>query len=266
MGETGPAVTETRRWSAWYRTTPAPSRGVGAGPSLPPWRHVRRFAGIAAGLMLFAVVAQGAVSAAAARVAAAAITRALGGHVEVSVTALPFWELAQGRFQHFSVTARDVRDGSLSIARLDAEWSDGSVRMADLRAGRPMQKWVGGGRLDVHLFIRPDALLAALPPTGSLKITALELQPPGAWVVGRVRFGELDLPFRALGSPEVIDGGAVLVFRVTILHAGPLALRSSLGIPVVDLRQTPLNKVLWVEGARVGANGIDVELTNRPSR
>lgn len=266
MGETGPAVAETRRWSAWYRTAPAAPRGVGPGPSRSPWRHVRTLAGLLAGLCLVAVVLQGAVSAAAARVAAAAITRALGGHVDVSVSALPFWQLAQGRFQHFSVTARDVRDGSLSIARLDAQWTDGSVRMAQLRAGQPMQKWVGGGRLDVHLFIHPDALLAALPPTGSLKITALELKPPGAWVVGRVRFGELSLPFRALGTPEVIDGGDVLVFRVTILHAGPLALRSSLGIPVVDLRQTPLNKVLWVEGARVGAKGIDVELTNRPVR
>lgn len=263
LGDTGPDAPPGahRVWQVRSKRRGAAAAGLGP---VRPGSGLRLTIRLLAGLALAAVAAQGAVSAAADRVAAAALTQSLGGEARVTVTALPFWQLARGRFQHLTVTAQNLRTGTLDIRALRADWRDGSVRMAALRAGRPMADWLGGGRLTVHLTLTPRALLDALPPTGALRITRLGLRPPGAWVDGRVALGELHLEFRALGTLRVIDGGDVLVFRVTTLHAGPLVLRSSLGIPVVDLRQTPLRSLLWVTGAHVTATGIDVELTNRP--
>jgi|GEM_PF-5274892 len=254
---------------------PVPRRSVpGPRPKRPPAGRARRGAlravsVVAGGALLATAVfagAQGVVSTAAARIASSALERELGGHVAVSVSAMPAWMLTQGRFQYLSVEGKGLRSGDLRIARLVAHWRNGRVSLAALRRGAPIGAWLTGGRLAVRLWLAPAALLAVIPQSPALRVTSLRLAPPGVWVDGRIRIGELTLPFRALGSPQVVDNGQVLVFRVTKLHAGPIVLRYALGIPVVDLSHTPLHPVLAIDGASVGAKAVQVELVNRAAR
>ncbi|MCL6594601.1 MAG: DUF2993 domain-containing protein [Firmicutes bacterium] len=208
---------------------------------------------------------QGVVSAAAGRMLAAAVRAQWGGRVTAQVVAVPFWQLGWGRFERLTVRGRGLRSGALRIARLDARWDGGRVDLAALAQGRPLAAWMRGGRLKVRLDIGADALRRILPRSGAVTLTGLGLAPPGVWVQGRLRFDELDLPFRAFGRPRVVDGGEVLVFLVTLVHAGPIVLRSGLGVPVVDLRHTELGGALRISGARVEPWGVRVELVNRRS-
>jgi hypothetical protein len=257
LGGTGPAAWPARRTEPPARP-PAAARGaslVGARAAL----------GALLAALALAAACQGAASAAAARIVAAAVRERLGGGaVTATVVALPFWQLAQGRFQHLSVRGVDVRGGRLAIAQMRADWRDGRVDVRALEAGRPLRSWVRGGRLVVRLTLGPAALVRALPRTGTLTVTRLSLAPPGVRVYGRLRFDGLDLPFRAFGEPRVVDAGNVLVFLVTAVRAGPFALRSALGVPVVDLRRTALGGALWIQGAHVGRRAIVVVLCNRP--
>jgi hypothetical protein len=212
------------------------------------------------------IVVPGAAASAVGRIVAGAVEAQVGGQVRAEVRALPFWQLGRGRFQHLTVVGEDLQSGALTIASLRADWSDGRVDMAALEHGAPIAAWAKGGRLVVQLTIGARALDAIVPHRGALAILGVRLAGPDAIVHGRLRFDGIDLPFRAVGRPAVVDDGSVLLFRVTVVSAGPLALRDALGLPVVDLRRTPLWGALWIVGARIARNRVVVTLANRPTR
>jgi len=253
----GPASQIARR----YGTPIAPAPRTGRRDT--PW--LRRLLALCLALLTVGAALQGVTALAVGTVVAGAVEQQLGGHVTARISALPFWQLAAGRFEHLTVAGQNLRSGDLAIAQMRAEWAHGRVDMAALEAGRPIADWLSGGRLTVTLVLGASALRRAAPHRGTLSVTAIRLEPPDVRVTGRLRFDGLDLPFRATGRPDVVDGGDVLVFLVTVVNAGPIVLRSALGQPVVDLRRTPLSGVLWITGARVHRDGVVVELANRPA-
>lgn len=197
----------------------------------------------------------------ASRVASAALTRSLHAkRAQVSIRAFPFWELFAGRFGSLHVVAYDAVSGRLSIARVSATWQRGAIDLRPLSQGKAFRAWAGGGPIHVTLWLKPAALMAQLPHGGPLKITSIRLKAPDAEVRGRITVGELRLPFMAVGVPAVAEEGRLVLFRVIQVHAGPIALRSALGIPVVDLTHSPLYPTLHVESASVGRSGIIVRL------
>lgn len=258
LGGTGPAPWPVRR--AYAPVSPRTRSGGGGASGL------RRALAVLIGGVAAGALVQGVAATAAARIVAGAVERSLGGSARAQVGAWPFWRLASGRFQHLTVTGKNLRSGDLAIARMRASWSDGRVDMAALEAGRPLGAWIRGGRLTVRLWLDPTALRAVAPRGGALEVTALRLRPPDVLVAGRLRFDGVNLPFRATGRPRVVDHGAALVFLVTVVSAGPILLRSALGVPVVDLRRTALSGVLWITGARVEHGAVIVDLANRPPR
>jgi len=231
----------------------------GRGGDLP-----QRLVRLAEGGFLVAVtyaVLAGLTALAASRVATAALARALATpHVRVTVVAAPFWTVVQGRFRNLEVLAYDGRAGRLAIAKLTASWHNGRIDLKALEAGRPFRAWAGGGPIRVTLWLRPSALLAGLPRTNAMQMTSIELRSPDAVVRGWLAVGTLRLPFSAVGRPAIADGGRLLLFRVVHVNAGPITLRSALGIPVVRLTASPFDPVLRVTAARVAANAIVVEL------
>lgn len=231
---------------------------------------LRRLVRIAEGLFLAAViyaVLAGLTALAASRVATAALARALATrHVHVTVFAAPFWTVIQGRFRKLEVLAYDGRAGRLAIAKLTASWQNGRIDVKALEAGRPFRAWAGGGPIRVMLWLRPAALMAALPRTNVMHITSMQLKSPNAVVRGWLEVGTLRLPFRAVGRPAIADGGRLVVFRVMHVEAGPITLRSALGIPVMRLAASPLDPVLHVTAARITSQAIVVQLAGGTGR
>jgi hypothetical protein len=254
LGGTGPAAWPVRKVYA-----PPPARTLVGG------RGLRRALTALTGLIAALALAQGLAATAAARIVSSAVQGRLGGSVHAQVSAWPFWRLGSGRFQHLTVVGRNLRSGGLAISRMRAVWSDGRVDMRALEAGRPLGTWIRGGELRVRIWLGAASLLAAAPHGGALEVTSLRLRPPDVLVRGHLRFDGLDLPFRASGRPRVVDGGDVLVFLVTLVNAGPIVLRYALGLPVFDLRRTALSHVLWISDAHVTADGVVVDLANRPA-
>lgn len=252
-------------------TGPFPTRARNA--AVGPGRLARRVRKVLAGLKLLAALAiayvalSGLASLTASRLAAAALQRSLSARrVTVSVSATPFWELLRGRFGSLHVVAYDVKSGTLSIARITARWQDGQVNLGRLARGLPFRTWAGGGPIRVTLEMTPAALMARLPHSSVMRITSMRLVPPDLDVRGEIAVGELRLPFEAVGAPAVAEAGRLVLFRVVRVHAGPISLRSALGIPVVDLNGSPLYPALRVAGATVGRRDIIVRLFGQAKR
>ena len=214
-------------------------------------------------VIVYAALA-GLTSLVASREAEGALARALHARrVNVSITAYPFWQLFFGRFATVRATVDGASGGDLAIARLTATWRNGAIDFASLERGGPFRDWATAGRIRVTLWLRPTALMTRLPHGRVMRITAIHLRAPDVDVRGEISVGELRLPFTAVGVPAVAQDGRLLLFRVVRVHAGPIALRSALGIPVVDLTHSPLYPTLHVEAAHVTRRFMVVELAGR---
>ncbi len=175
-----------------------------------------------------------------------------GPKPSVAVSAVPFWEMASGRFQDIYVNAREAELGSLVIQQLTLNWQNGGVALGPLEKGHLVVK--EPGRLTLRIVLRDSALSAFLAKKGTLSNPRVVISPTGVQLKGRILLGQSYVPLDTSGPlvessdhrqlifhPTNIDGLQLPVLTdIQLLNLSTMKLPMALTIQKVQLEQHQL--------------------------
>jgi hypothetical protein len=174
----------------------------------------------------------------------------------VELAAIPFWQLASGRFQDLRVTTVNGAAGPLAVAYFSADWQNGGVDPTAwfedhrLVVTRP-------GRLRAQIKVDGAALAAILQDSGHVADPTVTVQPDGIVVTGRVNLGALQGPVTMRGNLVIAADGRQLLFVPTSVDGLELPFGAS--IVVFDVSRLGLPFAVRLTGVRLVPP--DVELS-----
>ncbi|MCL8208154.1 MAG: DUF2993 domain-containing protein [Actinomycetia bacterium] len=179
-----------------------------------------------------------------------------GSRDTVKLAAIPFWELASGRFQDLQVTTVNGSAGPLKVAWFSADWQDGGVDPAAW-FGRHQLVVTRTGRLTAQIRVDGAALAAILADSGRVTDPTVTVRPDGLVVAGRVNLGALQGPVTMRGNLVIAPNGRQLLFVPTSVDGYALPFGAS--IVVFDVSRLGLPFAVRLTGVRLVPP--DVELT-----
>jgi hypothetical protein len=172
----------------------------------------------------------------------------------VTVTAVPFWELASGHFQDLAVRMHSVTVNGLDIAAVQLHWFDGGLNLAALAKGRVVV--TRPGRFMMTVELTNHNLSSLLLREKAFTDPTVTVTSGGIDVQGSLTLGHEVVPLNAVGAitespnhealfyhPERIDGLRLpLLTNVQLLNLDSVTLPLPLYIQRVAL--TPGQLVL----------------------
>ncbi|PSR20926.1 MAG: DUF2993 domain-containing protein [Sulfobacillus acidophilus] len=175
-----------------------------------------------------------------------------GPRPSVAVTAVPFWDLLQGRFQDIRITAKQAQVRSLQIHQIRMNWSNGQVALAALAKGRLGIR--RPGHLVMTIVLTGTAMSRFLAKTGSIVRPHVDVSPQGIRLQGEIQLAGTAVPLDMAGSlvksansqalifhPHQIDGVALPVLtNVQLLNVASLHLPLPLTIDRVRLERNQI--------------------------
>lgn len=172
-----------------------------------------------------------------------------GPKPQVSVTAIPFWEATQGKFQDIYIHARQFTAGPLLLSQLTMNWQNGRVNVGDLMHKRLTV--MDPGSMQLRVRVDQAALTQLLKHSNipSVKGVKVSIAPHQVTLSGTVRLHAMDVPLIMSGPltlsgdrsavefhPQKIDGLNIPVAtRMTIFTVAELKLPVRLHLTSLQL-------------------------------
>lgn len=166
-----------------------------------------------------------------------------GSHDTVSVGAVPFFELFQGRFQSVEVHATHVDAKGLTLADLDVAWQNGAVSVPALM-NRHALSVKHTGALTTTVRVTAPALARFLDVSDRLQHTTVTINPTSVRIQGTVNVGDLGGTLDATGRLGVGDGGREILFYPTSVNGFNVPVATTLVIFDVTSLHLPVPLVL----------------------
>lgn len=169
----------------------------------------------------------------------------------VVINAIPFWQLASGKFQDISVSAKSATVGPLAVSRADISWSNGQVSVAQLTRGHLKVEQEGQVRIQIQLDEK--ALSALLKKQGQVKDPEVTVKPGGVGIKGRLLLGGTYLPLNTQGTLVVSSDHKSLIFHPKSIDGLNLPLMTDMEIFSMDKLKLPLPMEIQHVAMRPGA-------------
>lgn len=160
----------------------------------------------------------------------------------VSLTAIPFWELATGRFEDLYVDASNVNAGPLKVQSARLNWANGQISVPDLIKGR--FAIVRPGHVDVRIRIDGAALAAVLAQHSPVQNAEVTITPQNVRIRGRILLGGVYLPLDATGTLVVSSDRRHLIFHPTVIDGINLPMMTDIEILDLTKLQLPVPLVI----------------------
>ncbi len=176
----------------------------------------------------------------------------------VAVSAVPFWELAGGRFQDIYVSAREAELGSLVIQQLRLNWQNGGVALGSLEKGHLVVK--EPGHLTLSIVLKDSALSAFLAKKGTLSNPRVVISPQGVELKGRILLGQSYVPLDTSGPLVESANHRQLIFHPTNIDGLKLPVLTD--IQLLNLSTMKLPLALTIQNVHLERHQLAVTVGN----
>ncbi len=175
----------------------------------------------------------------------------------VQVTAIPFWQMASGRFQSIAMRAHQVRVAGVSMQAIDVRWTDGQVALR--RRSSYGLCVLRAGTIAGSVVVGSSALAALFNQTGFIESTRVNIAHRQLVVRGVVRLDGRRLPIDVSGRLMFTRGrGGRVVFYPRSVNGRALPGPMSMNLFIMSQWRLPLP--LRIVGLRLGQNRITVRV------
>jgi hypothetical protein len=172
-----------------------------------------------------------------------------GAKPQIAIDAIPFWELAWGRFQDMYLRATDVQAGPVSLSEVQVNWENGQVNVRDLFHGRlAVQK---SGQLAVRVAVSAHALDRVLQSAHTFMHPHVTIGRRTITIAGAVRVHKMTVPLVARGRLEISPNHQAVLFRP--FEVDGLALPVVASVQLFSLQQLALPVALSIQRIRLAA-------------
>ncbi|MCY0882048.1 MAG: DUF2993 domain-containing protein [Firmicutes bacterium] len=121
-----------------------------------------------------------------------------GSRPTVSIAAVPFWILLNGKFQQVTVSAAHVALGSLVAQKILLTWDNGQISVPDLEKNRV--KILQQGSIAATVAISQNELSHLVAAQTPIQDPKISITPSGVGLTGWVTVAGLRLPLQAQGQ------------------------------------------------------------------
>lgn len=171
-----------------------------------------------------------------------------GSRDQVTVTAVPFWMLANGQFQDLHIQVRNWTAGPLPVAALDVNWQDGGVNTQDLVTQKALVV-ARAGRMEAVLKVDGPGLEKFLARSGRISHPRVTVGSQYLTVAGRVSLNGLSGPINTQGTLSVAPNRRQLIFRPRSVDG--LGLPFPANFVVFDVNQLNLPVALEITAVKL---------------
>lgn len=162
---------------------------------------------------------------------------------QVAITAIPFWELAQGKFQDIYVKAKNVPLGPITSSETIINWQDGQVSVSNLLK-RHRLVITHRGHIAVTIMIDGPAIASVLAKDGPIKNPHVTITPKALNVSGKVLLSGVYLPLTATGTLSVSSNRQQIIFHPTSVDGINLPLMTNVVILDLSKQKLPMPMVI----------------------
>lgn len=171
----------------------------------------------------------------------------------VSLVAIPFWYLLQGRFQDLYVNAQQVKVGPVELQSIQLDWQNGGLSTKALIAQH--LKVTRAGKVSLTITVDEAALATFLAQQGKFQNPTVHITKAGVAITGRVLLGGVYIPLDTKGNLVVSKDKKTLIFHPTSIDGVHLPVVTDVQIFSVDSLKLPvpmvIQSVVLVPGAIV---------------
>lgn len=165
-----------------------------------------------------------------------------GSPPHVAVTAMPFWELASGRFQDIYVRATNVTAGPMQIASAQLNWQNGQVGVAALMGGHLAIRKTG--KIDIRIRLNEQALANFLATQGKMQHPQVTITPKNVQIKGRMLLGGVYVPMNTTGTLVVSNDRQKLIFHPTVIDGINLPMLTDIQLLDIKTLNLPVPMVI----------------------
>ncbi|MCY0879222.1 MAG: LmeA family phospholipid-binding protein [Firmicutes bacterium] len=195
-----------------------------------------------------------------ARALASAMARYVGGRPpSVTLTAVPFWELASGRFQELVVGMHSATLDGLSVHAARLVWSDGAVSVRALTHGRVVI--TRPGHLTVSVSLTDANLSALLTREQALSDPSVSVTQGAIALRGRLNLGHEVVPLDAVGALSESANHETLIYHPEEIDGLRVPLLTN--VSLVNLKSLPLPVPLYIEQVTLSPGQLELTVGNR---
>jgi hypothetical protein len=176
----------------------------------------------------------------------------------VEVSAVPFWQLASGRFQLLVIDAHDVKIKGVDIEGVKLSWVDGQVALDG--HGQPVRV-VKVGRLSGAVILSQQDLARLVDREGLLQDSVVHIERGTMRVAGQLSLVGHRMPLRVDGRLSIENGGEALWFTPQQLDGAAVPLTTT--IHVLNLAQLKLPLAVRLTGMTAGRGQLRLTFASR---
>ncbi|MDA8193963.1 MAG: LmeA family phospholipid-binding protein [Thermaerobacter sp.] len=161
-----------------------------------------------------------------------------GKRPQVTLAAIPFWELASGRFQDLFMKSQAIRLGPIEVASAQLNWQNGQVAVASLMKGR--LAIVKSGRVSMSIRLNGQALADFLAKQGKIQNTRVTVTTRDVRIQGRMTLAGVDVPVDTTGTILISADRSRLIFHPTVIDGINLPMMTDVQILDLSTLNLPL--------------------------
>ena len=178
----------------------------------------------------------------------------------VEVTAIPFWEIASGKFQEVLVSLHRVKIRGLMISKATLDWQNGRVAFGE--GGSRRLTVLSPGKIQIGLGISAGGIASELDHSGVIRQSQVEISRGQMGVAGVVRLDGRSLRLAVLGPLSVAPNHQALVFRPQAIDGLKLPGQSQILIFDLARLNLPLPD-LSIQRIQLSSGMLRIWMTNR---
>lgn len=165
---------------------------------------------------------------------AEALAQRNGGHLpKVTITAIPFWMLLQGRFQAVTVDAAPAELSGFELSRVYLSWTGGQVSFPALLERRVVIQQ--RGQMVVQITVSEQALTRFLQSQAPLQGAQVSVTPNAVQLLASVKLRQLTVPLDLKGTLALSPDRERVLFLPSEIDGMTLPVPTE--ITVFDLRR-----------------------------
>lgn len=181
-----------------------------------------------------------------------------GPRPSVAVSAMPFWELADGRFHDVSINASQVTVQNFVVQHVHLTWTNGAIALGPLEKGH--LKVDKPGHLSMTAVLTGPALSRFIARQGSISNPQVAIKPSGVSLKGRIKLGGSSVPLDTRGTLVESQNHQALVFHPTSIDGLQLPVLTD--VQLLNLSSLNLPMPLKIQHVRLENNRLALTIGN----
>ena len=181
-----------------------------------------------------------------------------GPRPTIEVSAIPFWELASGKFQWVVIRGHDASFSGVVVKSFGLDWQDGQIGLGN--HGQPIRV-IRVGHLKGHVNISAEEIARLVDERAILQHSTVSLASGAMTIAGVLALDGRRVHLAVRGPLVIADGGESVTFRPQELNQAKWPLTTT--ITVLKVSQLKLPVRLALTRLQISHEGLSLSFQNR---